>query len=209
MKRFLTISVASMLALFATSAGAGRVTGGLKAGGNFGDFAGDNAPEHLSGRSAFQGGAFVQWPINQRLGVRGNVLYVQKGAEGDYLTDDGDIHPALYKVDYVDVPIEFVAAFPLGDTKFGYNVFAGPSFNFNTSARAAVEEHGTLDLEHVKSFEFGAVVGIGITYDLEKFSLIGEGRYSMSVTSLSDDVDIKNRGVGVLGGISFPLGAEK
>lgn len=209
MKQLFVVVCAVVLIGLSAQARAERVTVGLKAGGNFGDFAGDDAPEHLSGRSAFQGGGFVQCPINQRLSVRGNVLYVQKGAEGDIVVEDGDTHTALFKLDYIDIPVEFVASFPLGNTRFGYNVFAGPSFNFNMKAEAAIEEHGTEDVEGVKSFEFGAVVGIGLTYALDKFSLLAEGRYSMSVTSLSEDDDIKNRGVGVLGGLVFPIGGEK
>lgn len=209
MKRILFLMCTALVVVASAEARAEKVTVGVKAGGNFGDFAGDDAPENLSGRSAFQGGGFVQWPINERLSVRGNVLYVQKGAEGDIVVEDGDTHTALFKLDYIDIPVEFVASFPLGETKFGYNVFAGPSFNFNMKADAAIEGHGTEELEGVKSFEFGAVVGIGLTYALEKFSLLAEGRYSMSVTSLSDDDDIKNRGVGVLGGLVFPIGAEK
>ena len=209
MKRLLMITSAVVLAAFASTARAERITGGLKAGANFGDFAGDDAPENLTTRSAFQGGGFVQCPINRRLGVRGEVLYVQKGAEGDYLTDDVDIHTAIYKLDYIDIPVLFVANFPAGDSKFGFNVFVGPSFNFNVSAKAAVEEHGTLD-QDVKSFEFGAAVGVGATYALEKVSLLADVRYSMGITTLSDDAgDITNSGIGVMGGIAFPIGAEK
>lgn len=209
MKRLFMITSAIVLAAFASTASADRITGGLKAGANFGDFAGDDRPENLTTRTAFQGGGFVQCPINQRLGVRGEVLYVQKGAEGDFLTDDGDIHTALYKLDYIDIPVLFVASFPAGSSKFGFNVFVGPSFNFNLSAKAAVEEHGTLD-QDVRSFEFGAAVGAGATYALEKCSLLADVRYSMGVTSVSDHVgDITNSDIGVMGGIAFPIGAEK
>ncbi len=209
MKRLIMITFAVVLAAFASTASAERITGGIKAGANFGDFAGDDKPENLSTRTAFQGGGFIQCPINQRLGVRGEVLYVQKGAEGDFLTDDGDIHTALYKLDYIDIPVLFVANFPAGDSKFGFNVFAGPSFNFNVSAKAAVEEHGTLD-QDVKSFEFGAAVGAGATYAFETCSLLADVRYSMGVTSASDHTgDTTNSGVGVMGGIAFPIGSER
>jgi Outer membrane protein beta-barrel domain len=214
MKRFLTIACAFVVVVLAGQAHAERITAGVKAGGNFGDFGGDDAPDNLSTRNAFLGGGFVACPINARLGVRGEVLYAQKGAEGDFLTDDGDIHTALYKLDYVDIPVLFTANFPAGASQFSFNVFAGPSFNFNVSHKAAVEEHGTLDLPNVKSFELGAVVGAGAAYALDKFSLVGDVRYSMSVTSLSDDVagqsvDVKNQGFGVMGGLAFPIGAEK
>lgn len=220
MNRLVTVACAAALVALAGQAHAGRITAGVKAGGSFAKFGGDDAPDHLKTRSAFMGGGFLAYPINARLGVRGEVLYAQKGAEGDFLTDDGDIHTALYKLDYVDIPVLFTGDFPAGSSQFTFNVFAGPSFNFNTSAKAAVQEHGTLDLGkdgewlRVKSFEFGAVVGAGVAYVLEKFSLVGDVRYSMGVASLSDDVngqsvDLKNHGVGVMGGISFPISAEK
>jgi hypothetical protein len=206
-----TAWVAALLAL-ASQARADRITAGIEAGGMFADFGGDDAPGNLSTRNAFMGGGFVTYPINVRLGVRGEVLYAQKGAEGDFFTDDGDIHTALYKLDYVDIPVLFTGNFPAGSSKFVFEVLAGPSFNFNLSARAAVEEHGTVDLENVKSYELGAVVGIGVAYALEKVSLVADARYSMSVTSFSDDdrfKDVKNQGVGIMGGVAFPLGAEK
>ncbi len=214
MKRVFTIVCAIALLVFAAQAQAERITAGFKAGTNIGNFNGDDRPENLTTRTAFQGGGFVQYPINQRLAVRGEVLYVQKGAEGDIVVEDGDTHTALYKLDYVDIPVLFVGNFPAGDSKFAFNVFAGPSFNFNMSAKAAIEEHGTEDLDFVKSFEFGAVVGAGVTYELAKFSLLGDVRYAMGISSVAEDVegesaDVKNGGIGVMGGISFPLGGER
>jgi hypothetical protein len=214
MKPYLSFACAALALALAAPTHAETITAGIEAGGMFADFGGDDAPDNLSTRNAFMGGGFVTYPINVRLGVRGEVLYVQKGAEGDFLTDDGDIHTALYKLDYVDIPVLFTGNFPAGSSKFAFEVLAGPSFNFNLSAKAAVEEHGTLELANVKSFELGAVVGVGVLYALEKVSLVGDARYSMSVTSFSDDVagqsvDVKNQGFGIMGGIAFPLGAEK
>lgn len=210
MKQMLTVVCALVLVVSSAQAQAGTITGGFKAGANLGDFSGDDAPGNLTTRSAFQGGGFVQFPINQRLGVRGEILYAQKGAEGDIVVEDGDTHTALYKLDYVDVPVLFVADFPAGDSKFGFNVFAGPSFNFNISAKAAIEEHGTEDLDGAESFELGAVVGAGATYALSKFSLLADVRYAMGITSLSDETgDTTNSCIGIMGGLMFPIGAER
>jgi hypothetical protein len=214
MKRLLATTCAVALLAVAVEAHADKISAGFEAGGMFGDFGGDDAPENLTTRNAFMGGGFVACAINPRLGVRGEILYVQKGAEGDFLTDDGDIHTALYKLDYVDIPVLFTANFPASSNKFGLEVFAGPSFNFNVSAKAAVEEHGTLDLDNVKSFEFGAVVGAGVSYALQKFSLIGNARYAMGISSVSEDVAgssvaIQNQGLGAMGGLSFPIGPQE
>jgi hypothetical protein len=187
-------------------------TAGAKGGVNWGDLGGDNAPENTSARAGFQGGAFARCNPTEQFGVQAEILYVQKGAEGDFLTEDLDIHPATYKLDYIDIPIVFVANFPAGD-KLGFNVFGGPSFNFNTGATADVEEHGTIDLNNVKSFEFGAVIGAGLAYELSSMSLIADVRYSLGASPVVDDVggqsvDAKNRGIGLMAGLSFPLGGK-
>ena len=212
MRRILCAATAIMAMSWVTQVNAGTMTAGFKGGVNWGDLSGDNAPDNASMRTGFQGGAFLRSDINPQFGVQGEVLYVQKGVEGDFLTDDLDIHPATYKLDYIDIPIVFVANFPAGD-KFGFNVFGGPSFNFNTGATADVEEHGSVDLDNVKGFEFGAVIGAGLAYKLSSMSLIADVRYSLGASSISDDIDgesidVKNRGIGLMAGLSFPLGAK-
>jgi len=204
-------AVVCVLALVALAAQAeAKMTAGFKGGVNLGDVSGDNAPENTSTRTGIQGGAFLRHGVNEQFGVQGEVLYVQKGVEGDIETEDGDTHTATYKVDYIDIPLLFVAIFPAGD-KLGFNIFGGPSFNFNMTAEADIEGHGTEDIENVKSFEFGAVIGGGLGYMLSSVSLVVDVRYSMGATSITEEVagvsaDMKNRGIGIMAGVAFPIG---
>lgn len=185
---------------------------GFKGGVNLGDFSGDDAPDNSSTRTGFSGGAFYGIGINEQFGVRGEVNYVQKGSEGAVQTEDGDIHDGTYKLDYVEIPLLFVADFPAGD-KFAFSIFAGPTFAFNTTAEVEVPAHNaTESLDNIKGFEFGAAIGGGIEYMLSSFSIIADLRYSLGASSVADDagesIDIKNTGIGVMAGVKFPLGGK-
>jgi hypothetical protein len=186
---------------------------GVKGGVNMGDFSGDDTPGNSSTRTGFSGGAFYGIGINDQFGVRGELNYVQKGAEGAVQTEDGDTHDGTYKLDYVEIPVLFLADFPAGE-KFAFSIFAGPTFAFNTTAEVEVPAHNeTEKLDNVKGFEFGAAVGGGIEYMLSSFSIIADLRYSLGASSVSDDVDgvsidVKNTGIGIMAGVKFPLGAK-
>jgi hypothetical protein len=202
---------AAMLVI-ATGADAKKYAG-VKGGVNMADFSGDNAPDNSSTRTGFCGGAFYGVGINEQFGVRGELNYIQKGASGDVETEDLDIHSGTYKLDYVEIPLLFVAGFPAGE-KFEFSLFAGPTFAFNTTAEVEIPAHNeTLDLDNVKGFEFGAAIGGGVAYMLSSFSIIADVRYGIGATSIREDVagqsvDVKNSGIGVMAGVQFPLGGD-
>jgi hypothetical protein len=212
MKRLLVSACAIAALTFAPQAHAAGLTAGLKGGVNWAKIGGDGAPDNVSSRTGFSGGGFLRHNMNEQFGVQAEVLYVQKGFEGDIHTVDGDIHPGKARLDYVDVPIELVGRFK-GTDKIALEVFAGPSFNFNIKAEAETEDGFENDDGRTKNFEFGAVVGGGIEYMLSSFSILADVRYSLGATSIAEDVagqsvDVKNRGIAVMGGISFPLGSK-
>ncbi|HXV14507.1 MAG TPA: hypothetical protein VEC56_09915, partial [Candidatus Krumholzibacteria bacterium] len=79
---------------------------------------------------------------------------------------------------------------------------------FNLSAEAEDKDHGeTFDLD-VETFEFGATFGGGIEYTMSSMSIIGDFRFALGATSISDEFDGKNSGVGMMVGVKFPLGAR-
>jgi len=213
MKAFRVILCGMILApVLAGPAGAGTMYVGVKGGVNMGDLGGDDAPTHTSMRTGFTGGAFLGSDLNEQFGVRGEVLYVQKGVEGDITTMDGDVHPGKANVDYIDVPILLDARFPAGD-KLGFDVFAGPSFNFNLKSEVTTEDGLEDRKDQTKSFEFGAAIGAGVRYVLSSVSIVADVRYSLGASTLSEDVegqsvDVKNRGIGVCAGLSFPMGGR-
>ena len=213
MRAIVGMLCAAMLVV-AVDADAKKMYAGVKGGVNMADFGGDDAPGNSSTRTGFSGGAFYGIDVNDQFGVRGEVNYVQKGAEGDVQAEDGDTHDGTYKLDYVEIPVLFLANIPAGD-KFAFSIFAGPTFAFNTTAEVEIPSHNeTEDLSSIiKSFEFGAAVGGGIEYMLSSFSIIADVRYSLGASTVSDDgsgesIDVKNRGIGIMAGVRFPLGGK-
>ncbi|HEU4364890.1 MAG TPA: porin family protein [Candidatus Krumholzibacteria bacterium] len=210
MKKFvLSTCVMGLLVMGAVPADAAKWAG-FKGGVNMADVSGDDV-EALVGdtemRNGFSGGAFFGVGIGEQFGVQIEGLYVMKGAKAD----DAGTEVTL-KTDYIEFPILFVAKLPAGD-KLNFNLFGGPTLGFNI--KAEVEEGGvTTDIkDDTKSFEFGAAIGAGFEYMLESFSIIADVRYSLGASSILEDVggesiDAKNRGIGIMAGVSFPIGSN-
>lgn len=180
---------------------------GVRGGVNIADITGDDA-EGLDTRNRILAGAFYGIDFED-FGVRIDGLYAQKGAEGSFVLP-GDDHPheTIVSLDYIEFPVLFMVGFPTGD-KFAVNLFAGPTFGFNLNAEAEIPDHGeTMDLEDVQTFEFGGAFGGGFEYMLSSMSFVADLRYALSATSVSDEFDGKNTGVGVTVGVKFPLGAR-
>lgn len=186
---------------------------GIKGGVNMADLSADaEVVDNTSMRNGFSGGAFYGVDVNPQFGVRGEALYVMKGVKGDITTQDGDVHDGTISVDYIDIPLLFVANLATGD-KIGLNLFAGPSFNFNIKSEVSTEDGVEDRKDGTKSFEFGAVIGGGLEYILSSCSIIADVRYSMGASSIVEDVegqsiDVKNRGIGIMAGLKFGLGGE-
>ena len=177
---------------------------GAKGGVNQADVIGDDA-ENFDRNNGFIGGAFYGIDFTDDFGVRVDGLFVQKGAQGRVvLPEDSVATDATLTLDYLEFPVLFMVGFPTGDS-WAVNLFAGPTFGFNLTAKGEVEGQGTTDLD-VHAFEFGATFGGGVEYILESMSFIGDFRYALGATSISDSFDGKNSGVGIMVGVKFPLG---
>jgi len=212
MKRTLALLWAlGMVALISAPAGAGSWIG-VKGGVNMADLSGDQVTD-TSMRSQFAGGAFYGFGINEQFVLQVEGLYMSKGAEGKVVVEDGDIHNATARIDYIEFPVLFMARFPAGDT-VGFDIFAGPTFGFNIKSEIEIAEHGTEDLkDETRGFEFGATIGGGIYYMVGSFSIVGDVRYGLGATNVYESIDgatidAKNRGIGIMAGVEFPLGGE-
>lgn len=189
------------------NAEARKAYAGIKGGVNIADITGDDA-EGLGSRNGFVGGAFYGIDFTDDFGVRLDALYVQKGAEGQFVVDDGDTHDVIVSLDYLEFPVLFMVGFPTSE-KFAVNLFAGPTFGFNMSAELEIPEHGETEDLDVETFELGATFGGGLEYMLSSMSIIGDFRYALGATSITDDFDGKSSGIGVMVGVKFPLGARE
>jgi hypothetical protein len=212
MKKQIVIACVIAIMSAAADAGAAGWTGGIKGGVNMADLTGDDGPENTSTRNGLAGGLFARTDLNERFGFQGEVLYIQKGAEGEF-TIPGDDHPheSIVKLDYVEVPLLFTATFPAGE-KFAFSLFAGPTLGFNMTAEVEVVDHNeTEELDTVEDFEFGGAVGGGIEYKLSSVSLLADVRYGVGFTSVVGDVagqsvDVKNNGIAIMAGLAFGIG---
>lgn len=196
---------AGLLAVSLGDAQARKSYLGVKGGVNVCDISGGDA-NGLDSRSRFIGGAFYGIDFED-FGIRVDGLYVQKGAEG-YLEVPEDENPhRVYKLDYLEFPVLFMVGFPTGE-KFAVNLFAGPTFGFNVDAEVEFVDVGQTEQIDADTFEFGATFGGGIEYMLASMSIIGDVRYALSGTNISDDFAGKNGGSSIMVGMKFPLGVR-
>ncbi len=178
---------------------------GVKGGVNIASVGGSDAPDNTSSLTGFMGGAFFGIDFTPQFGGRIEGLYVQKGAQADSASVG-----VKQKLDYIEFPVLFVANLSSGD-KGGFNLFAGPTFGFLASAKGESGGLSVDDKDAFKSFEFGATVGVGAQYKLSSVSIVGDVRYTLGATSVAKDqgnqsVDLKTRGIGIMVGVSFPIG---
>jgi hypothetical protein len=149
-------------------------------------------------------GGHVALPFSDLFAIQPEFLYAQRGIEGRVPIVQNQRFQL--KLDYVDLPV----LVRLGPQTGGFQFLAGPSFNFNTSARLILE--GAADDEEdvkdeVNSFELGVVVGAGY---YGSFFLL-EGRYQEGLTDIADfgdelgtrDDSYRNRSVVVMVGVRF------
>jgi Outer membrane protein beta-barrel domain len=204
----------TILALAAAgSAAAKGLYVGAKAGVNLGDVSGSDAFPNTKMRTGFLGGGFVGCDLNDQFGVRGEVMFDQKGVKDGLITTvDGDQHPGKASFDYVDVPIVLDAKFPAGD-RFGFDLFAGPSFNFLSKSEVSTEDGNEDRKSTSQSFEFGAVVGGGARVNVLSVAIVADVRYDVGATkvyksSATWPTDMKNRGIGFAAGLEIPLGSR-
>jgi Outer membrane protein beta-barrel domain len=211
MKKFVAIGCVILSTALAANAQAAQWSAGVKAGANLADLSGDDVGE-TSMRTGFMGGAFLQADVADEFGFRLEGLYVMKGAKEDVDLGAGPVEVTT-KLDYIEFPLLFVFNLTSSET-FGFNLFAGPTFAFNIGAEAEAEGGDAVDIDDaIKSFEFGAAIGAGLEYKLSSASLTFDARYSLGASSVAEDdettgdsFDAKNRGIGLMIGLKFPLG---
>jgi Outer membrane protein beta-barrel domain len=177
---------------------------GLKGGINNADITGANGQQDLSARVRFIGGAFYGIDFTDDFGMRIDGLYVQKGAEGNFTVPTGEPANRILSLDYLEFPLLFMVSFPTSK-KVEVNLFAGPTFGFNVSAKVEIVDTGEIRDYNAETFEFGAAFGGGVEYLFSSMSIIGDFRYALSATSITDASDGKNSGGSIMVGVQVPL----
>jgi hypothetical protein len=192
----------------AVAAGQGHRSGvGVHVGYSRTDLAGANA-EEITARQGALTGIYFHRPLGRVFSVRPEVDFSLKG--GRTVTDEGlevDIELA-----YLEFPLLGRASLPLG--RFRPVLFAGPAVAFQIGCDfqfltpGAPEEPlrvscGQDDITIIRGTDYGLVAGTGIEGLWPRAALSLEVRYTAGLRSVFDDVEIRNRAVGVMFGITF------
>jgi hypothetical protein len=195
MKKTIMIVALMLFTLSATSFS--QVKFGLKAGVNVANLTMDMGGVSLSPDSKVGAvaGAFVNVRLTDKFGIQPELLYSMKGSK----FSDSDFGEAITKLNYLSVPV--MAKYYFG----GFNLQAGPMFDFLLSAKDEYdgEEEDTKD--EVKGMDLG--LGLGLGYELP-LGISFDARYMMGLTDINDvsemeSVEIKNKGFQITVGLAF------
>lgn len=177
MKNFILIVLTAFLT---TSVISQEIDLGLKAGANFASITDASG---LSNRTGFLIGVFAGVKFSDKLGIQGDLLYSQQGANLD---------PKNIELNYINVPI--VLKYYLVQ---GFNLQAGPQFGFivDDNIKDLLEN----DIE-AESFDLAGVLGLG--YDFP-FGIRIEGRHNFGLTDVFKSDKGKNSVTSIAIGYSF------
>ena len=166
---------------------------GIKAGLNIANMRGDDI-EGMQSKIGFCGGGFANFGLGDVFVIQPEILYAQKGFrwEQEYM---GAIFRTTYELHYFEFPLLSKIMIPVkGIVK--PNLFIGPFFGINVSAKHRVKVDGESwedDIEDFHDSEFGMVFGGGVDFVLAKGKIGFEGRYTLGLTTTSErGGDIKN-----------------
>ncbi|MFC1725483.1 porin family protein [candidate division KSB1 bacterium] len=168
-------------------------------------------------------GGVLDLALNKQVFLRLEPMYLQKGA----LQTDSDPEGKV-KSSYLEIPL--FLKYEFGGTVKPYLV-AGPSIGFLLSSEIELEMSGITfkgDLKPVyKSIDIGFGLGAGIDYPVGNLSIFLETRYTFGMSDFNKggstdikwgdvsqtvdivDSNVKNKGLQVMFGITFPFGASK
>lgn len=157
-------------------------------------------------------GVYLHLPVNSAVSVRPELIFSLKGGgtvaliAGTSTLADIDIELA-----YLELPV--LARLTLAGGRFRPVVFGGPSagirigcdflivFSADSTRR---ETCGQDPVDQLRAWDFGWIAGAAIEMPLPRTTLALQGRYSAGFRSiLEGNVDLRNRGMAVLFGLTF------
>lgn len=175
---------------------------GIKGGMSFATLSGDDIID-CDWRQGMCVGVFTEYSILGLMTIQPELLYVRKGAECGVDpftgTDIGETYTV--RLDYLELPVLASLSFPL-PSLVKPRIFAGPYVAYNLTAAGSFVTQSPTDLDFIKAFDYGAVVGVGTDLDFLLAKVMLDGRYTFGLASIHEDGDdIKNRTISVMLGL--------
>jgi hypothetical protein len=173
---------------------------GLKAGGNIANINGDDAGNPDS-KFGFCAGGFFMYQFSPMFAVQPEVYYTMKGAKEKGIVNIGGQDVTVDQtltLDYIEIPVLIKLIIPVTGSNINPAIFAGPFVGINTTAKAKAEydsQTEEVDLENIKSTEFGLQFGGGLGFNVGNGELGVDIRYILGLTTWDDsanEFDVKN-----------------
>jgi hypothetical protein len=211
MGRGATLWIAICLMAVARVAGAQESAAvGAQVGYSRADLTGENS-DLVESRQGAITGVYLHLPMNRVLSLRPEALFSLKG--GRILAQiAGTSTIALVDIElaYIELPVMARLTLPRG--RFRPAVFGGPSagiqigcdFLILVATDSTRRTCGEDQVAQVREWDFGWIAGAAVEMHLPRTTLALQGRYSAGFRSvLEGNVDLRNRGVAVLFGLTF------
>ena len=174
---------------------AGDIGFGAKAGLNLANYTGDDVDDEAKAKLGATLGSFATIPLGEKLVVRPEVLFTQKGVRYKE-EDDGYELKGKEKLNFLDIPI--LVVFQATDA---ISAFAGPYLDLFLSGEMSLELSGEgesiefdekIESEDVNSLGFGLIFGgaYGVTENIDV-----EARVALGLSSMDEDHSVKNFGI--------------
>ncbi len=149
-------------------------------------------------------GGFLNYSANSGLGVSGQVLYTQLGAQVQNKTND-------VRLNYIQVPVLLTYFLGQPGNVIRPKLFVGPHVNFLLAAkdRNGTDIYGEASNRNYNAIDAGLTLGVGFNYRLKnKVWLNADARYGLGLVDISktNPNKLMNNNIGINLGVSFPFG---
>jgi len=186
-KLLATITAMALGTVVVTSAnamGMGMNSKGVKVGVNLANESGSDV-HGASTKAGFALGGFATFGLSDKLNLRPEVYYIQKGAK--YSGGNLDLS-------YIDVPV--LLEYPVAGGDMPVNVFGGVNVGWLLSAK-----QGSTDVKsQTHTLDVGAQLGVGTVINKQ---FTADIRYDYGLRSIAKDATVKNSGFLITGGYLF------
>ncbi len=151
-------------------------------------------------------GVLVELPIALNFSVQPELIYVGRGFKQDVSIDEFRTRLA-----YLDIGALAKLRFGQPEGIGGY-VGVGPFFSYALSGETEFngeEEDIDFEEDELNRTDLSIVPAIGVTFSTGGFTFFVDGRYVLGLVNYDDsgmdDQEIRNRSIGITGGVMVPL----